>query len=240
MNRYNVTTRTKDGKPSRRLVVSAADKAAAKEKAQTQITERGLRNETVSVDDIQILGSLPAGKPCTIKVKALMDGKPGFLRERIYHAILGSKSKIILFDFTGVPSYSSSEFYFKTIAETAQELPEFYYEYHFDKPDEKFGTKNEFERIQRLTEKRTVRIAFGTEICHELLRKANETDIRNVILYGNPGLGQVKAIRFRTEAEKKAYLQGVEDALGQQDAFTFQDSFPMHNKASLILPVKPA
>lgn len=142
--------------------------------------------------------------------------KYGLLKEALRSAITADGVKTVILDFTDVGTDTLTERKLELVAELIQEYrASCVFRCYFPNPDEPYGVKKEFERIQRLMEKRTVRVAFGKCLSRILYDCETSKEVREILL--NPPEGEVKAIRFRTEAEARAYLQGLSDSNGWEE-----------------------
>lgn len=175
----------------------------------------------------------------TIAVLALMDVKLGRIAKNVNNLLSDHDGAAVTLDLTGVDTYSTNIRQMEILAETLQERgicdPGI-----TCAPGDKKGQNaiKSYGRIQRLLERRTVRYAFGEELCNRLDQCENTREARRLL--NDPHDGSVSFIRFRTETEKKAYLRGICDAAGWSK-HTEVDWCNGHViKAARQLPVTPA
>ena len=147
----------------------------------------------------------------TIAVLPLMSIKFGHLKEEVKRQAGKYAGKTVRLDLTDVDTCTTEERYLELIAEALQEIgicdPE-----PTASPDCKYNgdAVKMFQRILNVLERRTVRIVFGEELNNML--DQTETVREASKLLDEPDGGPVRFLRFRTEAEAKAYLKGITDA----------------------------
>lgn len=149
----------------------------------------------------------------TIVVLPLMSIKFGHLKEEVKRQAGKYAGKTVRLDLTDVDTCTTEVRRLEIIAEALQEAgicdPEL-----TASPDCRYkgSAVNEFRRILKVLERRTVRIVFGEELNSML--DQTETVQEASKLLDEPDGGSVQFLRFRTEAEAKAYLKGISDADG--------------------------
>lgn len=173
----------------------------------------------------------------TIAVLPLMSIKFGHLKEEVKRKAGKYAGKTVRLDLTDVDTCTTEERYLELIAEALQEIgicdPE-----PTASPDCKYNgdAVKMFQRILKVLERRTVRIVYGEELNARL--DQTETVQEATKLLDEPDGGSVRFLRFRTEAEAKAYLKGVSDADGWFNYCTIDNFDKNVEKASRKIPVE--
>lgn len=173
-----------------------------------------------------------------IAVLPLLDAKLGEIKTLVKDTVTAANPASVTLDLTDVDTCTLEERYLELIAEALQEVgicdPEF-----TAGEDCRFkgAAVEEFRRILKLLDERTVRIAFGEQFVRELDDDLTPEQAKKLLDESDGGC--VRLLRFRTPAEKQAYLLGISDADGWMDYATL-DSLPAAvDKASRTLPVEP-
>lgn len=173
----------------------------------------------------------------TIVVLPLMSIKFGHLKEEVKRQAGKYAGKTVRLDLTDVDTCTTEVRRLELIAEALQEIgicdPE-----PTASPDCRYkgSAVNEFRRILNVLERRTVRIVFGEEL--NAMLDQTETVREASKLLDEPDGGSVRFLRFRTEAEAKAYLKGVSDADGRFNYNTIDNFSDNVAKASRKIPVE--
>ena len=174
-----------------------------------------------------------------IAVLPLLDAKLGQVKTLVKDTVTAANPASVTLDLTDVDTCTLEERYLELIAEALQEVgicdPEL-----AAGEDCRFkgAAVEEFRRILKLLDERTVRIAFGEQFVRELDDDLTPEQAKKLLDESDGGC--VRLLRFRTPAEKQAYLLGLSDADGWMDYATL-DSLPAAvDKASRTLPVEPA
>ena len=188
-------------------------------------------------DDIRVLAPKKSKLRRLISVKSICDLKIGRVRDTLFRCILGAEGDQIKLDFGSIDVSSNDETKLTILAEVMQELPEYTFHLVYDNPDAPFGTKHSFDRIMALTERRTARIALGDEYCQAILNSGTKKKaLEDLIL--NPRGGITRVRRFRSLAEKKAYMQGLQDAYGYGRFLELGGTDTNITKTALMIPVE--
>ena len=173
-----------------------------------------------------------------IAVLPLLDTKLGKVKALVKDTVTKAKPASVTLDLTDVDTYTTNERYLELIAEALQELG--ICDPMFTAGEDcrcKGVAVTEFRRILKLLDKRTVRIAFGEQLVNNL--NDNLTAEQAKALLKKPTDGEVKLLRFRTPAEKKAYLLGLSHGNGWTDYATLDSFADTVAKASRTIPVEP-
>lgn len=173
----------------------------------------------------------------TIAVLPLMSVKFGHLKEEVKHQAGKYAGKTVRLDLTDVDTCTTEVRWLELIAEALQEIgicdPE---------PTASPGCKyngdavKAFRRILKLLDERTVRIAFGEQFVRELDDDLTPGQAKKLLDESDGGC--VRLLRFRTPAEKQAYLLGINDADGWADYATLDSLNATVSKASRKIPVE--
>lgn len=174
-----------------------------------------------------------------IAVLPLLDAKLGEVKTLVKDTVTAENPVSITLDLTDVDTCTIEERYLELIAEALQEVgicdPEL-----TAGEDCRFKgvAVEEFRRILKLLDERTVRIAFGEQFVRELDDDLTPEQAKDLLDKSDGGV--VRLLRFRTPAEKQAYLLGISDADGWLDYATLDSLNDTVSKASRTLPVEPA
>lgn len=174
-----------------------------------------------------------------IAVLPLLDAKLGQVKTLVKDTVAAANPASVTLDLTDVDTCTLEERYLELIAEALQEVgicdPE-----PVAGEDCRFkgAAVKEFRRILKLLDERTVRIAFGEQFIRELDDDLTPEQAEKLLDESDGGV--VRLLRFRTPAEKQAYLLGINDADGWLDYATLDNLPAAVNKASRTLPVEPA
>lgn len=177
-----------------------------------------------------------------IAVLPMLDAKLGQVKNLVKDTINAANPISVTLDLTDVDPYSwprtVNEIYLELIAEALQEVgicnPKLTAgeECRF-----KGAAVKKFRRILKLLDERTVRIAFGEQFVRELDDDLTPEQAKDLLDKSDGGC--VRLLRFRTPAEKQAYLLGINDADGWLDYATLDNLNATISKASRTLPVEP-
>lgn len=173
-----------------------------------------------------------------IAVLPLLDAKLGEVKTLVKNTVTAANPVSVTLDLTDVDTCTIEERYLKLIAEALQEVgicdPEL-----TAGEDCRFkgAAVKEFRRILKLLDERTVRIAFGEQFVRELDDDLTPEQAKDLLDKSDGGC--VRLLRFRTPAEKQAYLLGISDADGWLDYATLDSLNASISKASRTLPVEP-
>ena len=173
-----------------------------------------------------------------IAVLPLLDAKPGKVKTLVKNTVTAANPASVTLDLTDVDTCTIEVRYLKLIAEALQEVgicdPKL-----TAGEDCRFkgAAVKEFRRILKHLDERTVRIAFGEQFVRELDDDLTPGQAKDLLDESDGGC--VRLLRFRTPAEKQAYLLGIEDADGWMDYATLDFLTAAVKKASRTLPVEP-
>lgn len=172
------------------------------------------------------------GNSVLIQLAGFLEEKIGRIKKIVLELIAANPScKIFILDFTDVQSTSDNVRRMELLAEVMQEHPELTWKTYYGSPEEPFGLKKNFERVQMLLEKRTVRVAYGNELVNELHDTENPGEVIKEYEEKNNIAGAIVALRFRDEKEKKAYLRALSDMDGWEKYSVIDEEFPDAAKA---------
>lgn len=146
-----------------------------------------------------------------IEVKTLFEIEPmTTLKEGARYIIQGAAGRHILLDFTGVRLNGPNRKRLVLLAEAFDDCGAAIHRMYDN--DSTSKVVREFRAIRRELDQRTVRIAYGEQLVDTLNQV--KTTREALELLNDPEDGEVKCIRFKTKAEKQAYLLALSDSDG--------------------------
>ena len=176
----------------------------------------------------------------------LKTSKIGEVKKKVRDTLNNKKHREVIIDLTDVEAYSTNERKLTLMAEALQDLgveiirltdnneaKDNNLEYSETNP---FTITRTTRRIIDNIERRTVRVAFGKAFTRALYDAPSKTDIRKML--DNPEDGEVKAIRFRTEAEAKAYRLGLSDMMGYEAYINLNGNYGDFPDVSKSIPTQ--
>lgn len=181
----------------------------------------------------------------------LKTSKIGEVKKKVRDTLNNKRHREIIIDLTDVEAYSTNERKLTLMAEALQDLGVEIIRLtdnneakdnnlEYSETQKKFINPFTITRTTRSIinniERRTVRVAFGKAFTRALYDAPSEADIRKML--DNPEDGEVKAIRFRTEAEAKAYRLGLSDIMGYEEYINLNGNYGDFPDVSKSIPTQ--
>lgn len=181
----------------------------------------------------------------------LKTSKIGEVKKKVRDTLNNKRHREVIIDLTDVEAYSTNERKLTLMAEALQDLGveiirltdnneakdnNLEYSETQKKLTNPFSITRTTRRIIDNIERRTVRVAFGKTLTRALYDAPSKTDIRKML--DNPEDGEVKAIRFRTEAEAKAYRLGLSDMMGYEEYINLNGNYGDFPDVSKSIPTQ--